>query len=220
MMAPSGKFWMPIPRARATAAVSWAGVSPWEASAKEMPTAIPSGMLWRVTARTRRGVRRPRWRKDSGVSWGSRASMASRKAMPRTDPPAAGTHPTMPMASASSMAGIRRLHMLAAIITPAANPRKIRWTVGSGRLRKKNTVAAPRAVSRAVNPVPPAAHNSACANVLFLSRRGSRAAVIGGERTDGSPRFTLCGRGCPGAPPGKMKNFAVPPMQKRRIILE
>ncbi len=57
--------------------------------------------------------------------------------------------------------------MLAAIITPAANPRKIRWTVGSGRLRKKNTVAAPRAVSRAVNPVPPAAHNSACANVLF-----------------------------------------------------
>ena len=77
--------------------------------------------------------------------------------------------------------------MLAAIITPAANPRKIRWTVGSGRLRKKNTVAAPRAVSRAVNPVPPAAHNSACANVLFLSRRGSRAAVIGGERTDGSP---------------------------------
>ena len=45
--------------------------------------------------------------------------------------------------------------MLAAIITPAANPRKIRWTVGSGRLRKKNTVAAPRAVSRAVNPVPP-----------------------------------------------------------------
>ena len=83
--------------------------------------------------------------------------------------------------------------MLAAIITPAANPRKIRWTVGSGRLRKKNTVAAPRAVSRAVNPVPPAAHNSACANVLFLSRRGSRAAVIGGERTDGSPASHYAG---------------------------
>lgn len=93
-----------------------------------------------------------RWRKDSGVSWGSRASMASRKAMPRTDPPAAGTHPTMPMASASSMAGIRRLHMLAAIITPAANPRKIRWTVGSGRLRKKNTVAAPQGGEQSGEP--------------------------------------------------------------------
>ena len=172
MAAPSGKFWMPIPRARATAAVSWAGVSPWEASAKEMPTAIPSGMLWRVTARTRRGVRRPRWRKDSGVSWGSRASMASRKAMPRTDPPAAGTHPTMPMASASSMAGIRRLHMLAAIITPAAKPSMIRCSPAPAVRRKRKTVAAPRVVIKKVKPLPPAAHRSACVNIRFLSRRG------------------------------------------------
>ena len=62
--------------------------------------------------------------------------------------------------------------MLAAIITPAANPRKIRWTVGSGRLRKKNTVAAPRAVIKKVKPLPPAAHRSACVNMRFLSRRG------------------------------------------------
>ena len=52
--------------------------------------------------------------------------MANRKAMPSTDPPAAGSQPTIPMASASSMAGIRRDHMLAAIITPAAKPSRSR----------------------------------------------------------------------------------------------
>ena len=70
--------------------------------------------------------------------------------------------------------------MLAAIITPAANPRKIRWTVGSGRLRKKNTVAAPRAVIKKVKPLPPAAHRSACVNMRFLSRRGG--GLLSGKR--------------------------------------
>ena len=35
--------------------------------------------------------------------------------------------------------------------------------------------------------LPPAAHNSACANVCSFPGAGSRAAVIGGERTDGPP---------------------------------
>ena len=39
-----------------------------------------------------------------------------------------------------------------------------------GAFLKKKTVAAPRAVSRAVSPVPPAAQSSACVIDSFLSR--------------------------------------------------
>ena len=89
-------------------------------------------------------------------------SSAIRKATPKTNPPAAGTHPTCPAPSASSMAGISRDQTDAAIITPAANPRKIRWAEAVTCLRKKNTTAAPREVIRKVNPVPPAAQSSDC----------------------------------------------------------
>ena len=87
--------------------------------------------------------------------------MASRKRMPRVEPPAAGSQPTIPMASASSMAGMRRDHMLAAIITPAAKPSITRWRAGEICLRNKKTRAAPAAVISPVNPVPPAAQRSA-----------------------------------------------------------
>ena len=52
MMAPSGKFWMAMPRdsARAPAAVIWA--LPERYPAYTTPTAMPSGILWRVTAST------------------------------------------------------------------------------------------------------------------------------------------------------------------------
>ena len=55
------------------------------------------------------------------------------------------------------MAGISRDHTLAAIITPAAKPRKIRWTAADRSWRKKYTVAAPSTVARQVKPVPRAA---------------------------------------------------------------
>ncbi|CAN3967394.1 30S ribosomal protein S6, partial [Dysosmobacter welbionis] len=45
--APSGKFWMPMPMARAAAP---AKPSPPDTRAKASPTAIPSGTLCRVMA--------------------------------------------------------------------------------------------------------------------------------------------------------------------------
>ena len=67
------------------------------------------------------------------------------------------------------MAGMSSDHMLEAIITPAAKPSMIRWSTGEAAPRKKNTTAAPAAVIRAVNPVPAAAHNSACVTMKVLS---------------------------------------------------
>ena len=58
MAAPSGKFWMPIPAARARAEAIMAGSSPRAARAQATPTAMPSGMLCRVTASTSMAVRR------------------------------------------------------------------------------------------------------------------------------------------------------------------
>ena len=91
-----------------------------------------------------------------------RLSSSSRNPTPSRKPPAAGIQPTFPAASASSMAGMRRLHTEAAIITPAAKPRKTRWKFRLTVLRKKKTRAAPRVVMRKVKPVPPAAQSSAC----------------------------------------------------------
>ena len=56
------------------------------------------------------------------------------------------------------MAGINKLQTLAAIMTPAANPRKIDCTFAFISLRKKKTIAAPKVVIRKVKPVPSAAN--------------------------------------------------------------
>ncbi|MNN83287.1 hypothetical protein D3C81_2003130 [compost metagenome] len=55
------------------------------------------------------------------------------------------------------MAGMRRLHTDAAIITPAAKPRNIFCTFPLMVLWKRKTIAAPRVVIRKVKPVPLAA---------------------------------------------------------------
>ena len=102
------------------------------------------------------GLRAPAWR------WGSRPSSSSRKPTPRTKPPTAGSQPGVPAASASSMAGMSRLHTDAAIITPAAKPRKMRCTAALSRARNRKTMAAPVAVIRKVKPVPTAAHRIDC----------------------------------------------------------
>ena len=167
MAAPSGKFWMPMPRARAQAAERAPGSPCWAARAKASPTAMPSGMLCRVTASTSRVVRRQPEGSPSGscsfrCRWGSSRSRASMKAIPTTKPPAAGCHPGTPAASASSMAGSSRLNTDAATITPAAKPRNTRCSPACTDPRKKNTVPAPRAVMRKVKPVPPAAHRTPC----------------------------------------------------------
>ena len=95
--------------------------------------------------------------------------MATRKRMPRAEPPAAGSQPGRPSSWASSMAGISRDHMLAAIITPAAKPRKIRWMDALSCFRNRKTMAAPRVVIKKVKPVPVAAHKMDCmSSLLFL----------------------------------------------------
>ena len=55
---PSGKFWRPIPRARAAAPATVADGKPAAAAPKATPTANPSGKLWRVMASTRSTLRR------------------------------------------------------------------------------------------------------------------------------------------------------------------
>ena len=89
--------------------------------------------------------------------------------MPSTKPPTAGSQPVSPEASASSMAGMSRLHTEAAIITPAAKPRKIRWMDALSCFRNRKTMAAPRVVIKKVKPVPVAAHKMDCmSSLLFL----------------------------------------------------
>ena len=87
MMAPSGKFCMAIPRDSAMAEARVMLPSWLSMPANTTPTAIPSGMLWRVTARTSMVVLGSAHRRPSGASWsewrwGMRRSSASRKAIP------------------------------------------------------------------------------------------------------------------------------------------
>ena len=129
-MAPSGKFWMAMPRERAKAPVRVISSSPWSIPANTTPTAIPSGILWSVTARTSMVVFFQLLFKPSGSSqsmcrWGTRWSMASRKAIPSRNPTAAGTKANFPISAAISMDGISSDQTEAATITPEAKPRSI-----------------------------------------------------------------------------------------------
>ena len=123
---------------------------------------MPSGMLCRVTAKTRsvvrfRSVLAPSGSLAPGCRWGSSPSSSMRNATPNTKPPAAGIHPGQPAASASSIAGMSRDQTEAAVIIPAAKPRKIRCIPAVVPFLKNKTTEAPKVVIRKVNPVPPAA---------------------------------------------------------------
>ena len=52
MIAPSGKFWMAMPSESASAPADVICVLPERQPAYTTSTAMPSGMLWSVTART------------------------------------------------------------------------------------------------------------------------------------------------------------------------
>gem|GEM_PF-2395455 len=167
--APSGKFCMPMPAASAIAEAYAAGFPACcAASANDSPTAIPSGILCNVTAITSKEVRfidedMPSVFFMPGCRCGISRSSTYKNTMPRINPPAAASHPVCPPASASSIAGISRLHTEAAIMTPAANPRNTFCTLPLMVLLKRNTIAAPSAVIEKVNPVPATAHNNASA---------------------------------------------------------
>ena len=160
--APSGKFWRPMPRARATAPARAPGAVSMAATEKLRPTAMPSGMLWSVTARTIMVVRFQWAGKPSAWSlpmcrWGSRPSSSISAAPPSTKPPPTGSKMLLPASSAISMAGMSSDHTDAAIITPAAKPRNTFCMVWDISFLKKNTMPAPSTVARQVKPVPRAA---------------------------------------------------------------
>ena len=151
MIAPSGKFWMAMPRAKAIAPASVMFDAPLIQPAKTTPTAMPSGKLCSVTASTISVVRAswvegpsgassPRCR--CGIAWSS----AKRKSMPNQKPIAAGINASLPHASLASIAGTSRLHTLAATITPAAKPASARSTSVDSWSRMKKTSAEPRVV--------------------------------------------------------------------------
>ena len=125
--------------------------SPINAPAKVTPTDIPSGILCRVTARTSIVVFFNEASTPSGFSLsrcrcGIRLSSARRKAIPPKKPPAAGSQATCPCSPAISMAGIKRDHTDAAIMTPDAKPRSIFSTPLCIPFLIKNTIADPRVV--------------------------------------------------------------------------
>ena len=144
---------MAMPRARASTPMEEISASPARYPAQTTPTAIPSGMLWSVTARTSMVVLRSwllgpsgwpllRWR------WGMIWSRASRNKTPIQKPVTAGRNAHFPNSADRSMAGISRLQMDAAVMTPAAKPVRPRWIPSDKSRLRKNTHAAPKVVPR------------------------------------------------------------------------
>ena len=84
----------------------------------------------------------------------------------------------MSMAEASSIAGINRLHTDAAIMTPAANPRKIFCIPIRIWFLKKKTTAEPNVVMANVKPVPPAAHSRVFMGILLCLYQGLKDRMI------------------------------------------
>ncbi len=76
--------------------------------------------------------------------------------MPSQKPIAAGVNASFPMDSDCSIAGIRRLQMDAATITPAAKPVSIRWILSPSSFFIKKTQADPSAVPRKGMKIPAA----------------------------------------------------------------
>ena len=157
--APSGKFCNAMPTASAIAAGSAPAPPASAAPANASPTAMPSGMLCSVTANTSMVVLRQCDGRPSGVSLpmcrcGRMRSNTNKKSAPIAKPPATGQMTFLPSASNCSMAGKSNEKTAAAVMTPAANPKKICCVFCDMSFRKKNTVAAPSTVARQVAPVP------------------------------------------------------------------
>ena len=153
MIAPSGKFWMAMPRDSASALAAVICVLPARNPAYITPTAIPSGMLCSVTASSIMVVRPSLFLGPSAWSlptcrWGIRWSSASKNSTPNQNPANAGKNANRPSPADWSMAGISKLQMEAATITPAAKPASERCTRSSSECRIKNTHAAPKDVPK------------------------------------------------------------------------
>ncbi len=153
MIAPSGMFWMAMPRDKTSALAAVICSLPARKPAYMTPTAIPSGMLCRVTASTIIVVWPSLVFGPSACSlptcrWGIRWSRASKNRTPIQNPTNAGKKAILPMGADCSMAGISRLQMEAATITPAAKPTSARCTRLPRDFFIQSTQAAPSVVPK------------------------------------------------------------------------
>ena len=131
IIAPSGKFCMAIPTASTIAPAIVILAFPIKAPANTTPVAIPSGILWIVTANTNFVVFLKFDSNPSAFSvskcWcGTSVSKINKNTIPDIKPTATGTHANFP--AVISNAGINNDHIDAAIITPAAKPINNFWT--------------------------------------------------------------------------------------------
>ena len=114
---------------------------------------MPSGILCNVTANTIIVVRLSLLFGPSDCSlptcrWGIRWSSASKNSTPSHNPAKAGKNDNAPIEVDCSIAGIRRLQIDAATITPAANPARQRCTRFPRLFFMKRTQAAPIVVPK------------------------------------------------------------------------
>ena len=130
MIAPSGKFCIAIPIERASAPADEIPELADASHARTTPTAIPSGILWRVTARQSMVVFFSFDFTPSGFSeltcrCGIIESRSRRNKNPSARPTAAGTKANFPIDCDSSIAGIKSDQTEAATITPDAKPSSV-----------------------------------------------------------------------------------------------
>lgn len=136
---------------KASAPAAVIGVFPARKPAYITPTAIPSGMLCSVTAKTIIAVRLKLLLGPSVCSlptcrWGIKWSSMSKNNIPIQKPINAGRKDSLPILSDCSIAGISRLQIDAATITPAAKPASERCTISLSDFFIKNTHAEPSVV--------------------------------------------------------------------------
>ena len=81
-------------------------------------------------------------------------SRSTRKSPPATNPVAAGTKLHVPQSEAASIDGISSDHTDAAIIIPAAKPKKSVFSFSEISLLKKNTSDEPSVVDKNINEKP------------------------------------------------------------------
>ncbi len=152
MIAPSGMFCIAIPIDRASAPARVRSVLPLITPPKTTPTAIPSGMLCRPTARIifiERGRRErgPSGRLSSTCWWGMTVSSSNRKHIPAAKPASTGHVLAMPSPVCSS-AGCSSDQKLAATITPDAKPSIALFVFSLMPPRIMSTIDAPSAVPK------------------------------------------------------------------------
>ena len=152
MIAPSGMFCIAIPIESANAPARVRSVSPLSTPPNTTPTAMPSGMLCRATARIifiERGRRElgPSEPQSSTCWWGMTVSSSSRKHTPAAKPASTGHVLPMPSPTCSS-AGCSSDQKLAATITPDAKPSIELFVLSLMPLRIISTIAAPSAVPK------------------------------------------------------------------------